>query len=59
LRETGGSELTLRAVEDAFDRAIGTVTELIRIAGGYRVSVEVAADIMTPERSGLFSADAS
>lgn len=57
--ETGGSELTLRAVEDAFDRAIGTVTELMRIAGGYGVSVEVAADMMTPQRSEQFSADAS
>ena len=52
--ETGGGDLTLRAVEEAYDHAIGTVTDFIRVSGGYGVSAEVAADMMTPQRSDLF-----
>ena len=52
--ETGGAELTLRAVEEAYDHAIGTVTEFIRASIGYGITAEVAADMMTPQRSELF-----
>lgn len=50
----GDGSLTPEAVEAAYDHAILTVTDFVRAASGLGIDAEVAADMMTPQRSSLY-----
>ena len=55
--EVADGELTADSVEAAYDHAIKTVTDFVRAAGGLGVSAEVAADMMTPQRTSLYKVE--
>lgn len=49
--------LTVARVEAAYDQAIKTVTDFVRAAKGLGVEPQVAADMMTPQRTHLYSVE--
>jgi hypothetical protein len=52
--EITAGDLRVEQIEAAYDTAIRTVTDFVRVARDLGISPEVAADMMTPQRAALY-----
>jgi hypothetical protein len=52
--EITAGDLRVEQIEAAYDTAVRTVTDFVRVARGLGISPEVAADMMTPQRAALY-----